>query len=470
MLAFTIFSVISCDEELVEINENPNAATSIEPDFLFGYATLAWSGSRMGGDTFIPIGYANQSLATGGNFGWGYAEDRYDISPFSINNTWRYYFINGGNNLNLAIKQAEAADPVNNNGAAQCKIILANTMYEATMIYGDIPFSEAWNSEIANPVFDPQEDVLNSLLALLDESISQIDINSDLKIDTNDAYFNGDMTKWVKYAKSLKLKILMTMVNNDSTKTSDIANLITEELIDSSDDNVEMPFYDETDAENPKHKLFKQYAGGTNPWIHANNNVFLYMNERNDPRIPIYFDSNKDDGTFEGVDTASEANDNTSTISIDNLWKVDAPDLILSYQEVLLLKAEIYARGIGVALNLNTANTFFQSGVKEALIYYGVSETDAETYINNTLVDISTLTQAEAIEEIYTQQWIDFMDRSLEGWVNSRRTNFPDLTVPNGAPAGGLFSRYTYPVSETSTNINAPDVNPEYDDKMWFDL
>lgn len=467
-LIIATLTMTSCDDELAEINENPNVATSIDPDYLFGYATLAWSGSRTGGDTFIPLGFANQSIATGGNFGWGYAEDRYDVSPFSIGNTWRFYFVNGGNNLSLAITEAEAAVPANNNAAAQCKIILANTMFEATMIYGDIPYTEAWNSDITSPVFDSQEDVLNNLLVLLDEAIDQINLTSSLKIDTNDAYFGGDLAQWLKYAKSLKLKILMTMIDKDSTKSTDIANLLNENLIDAASDNVEMPFFDETNAENPKNKVFKNYAGGVNPWMFANNNVFSYMDERNDPRIPIYFDSNKDDGTFEGVDTATEATEDSSTISLDNLWKVDAPDLILSYQEVLLYKAEIYARGIGVATNLTTANTYYQAGVKAALLYYGVNEADTDDYVTNTLTDISTLSQVEAVEEIQIQQWIDLMDRTLEGFIHTRRTNVPTLTLPPGAPAGGLFARYTYPDSETSTNINAPSPIPFLDDKLWF--
>lgn len=36
----------------------------------------------------------------------------------------------------LAIKNAEEADPVNHNAIAQCKILLAEHMYEATMLWG----------------------------------------------------------------------------------------------------------------------------------------------------------------------------------------------------------------------------------------------------------------------------------------------------------------------------------------------
>ncbi|WP_237276222.1 SusD/RagB family nutrient-binding outer membrane lipoprotein [Tenacibaculum ovolyticum] len=470
LLIFMTFFTNSCDsDELIKFNENPNQATNISPEFLFGYATLAWSGARMGGDLFLPVAFANQAVATGGNAGWGYGEDRYDISPFSIGNTWRFYFVNGGNNLKIAIDKAESAVPVNNNAAAQCKIVLANTMYEATMIYGDVPFREAWSANFPSPSFDPQEQVLNDLILLLDEAINQVELTSSLKIDTNDAYFKGDLSKWVKFAKSLKLKILMTMYDKVPAKSTEIAALVTQNLISSASDNVEMPFFDETNAENPKNKLFKNYASGKNPWIFANKNVFDLMDSRNDPRIPRYFES-KNSGMFEAIETATEAASTSSPISLENLWRVDAPDLIMSYQETLLFKAEIYARGIGVAVNLVTANTHYKNGVKEALKYYGVSDSDATNYVNTGLTDISTLSPANAVNEIHIQQWIDLMDRSLEGWVQSRRTEVPNLTVPNGAPAGGLFRRYPYPDGELAANPSAPTINPKYFDKMWFDL
>ena len=69
----------------------------------------------------------------------------------------------------LAIKNAEESEPVNHNAIAQCKILLAEHMYEATMLWGDIPFTESWNGTIKYPKFDSQESVLNGVLSLLDE-------------------------------------------------------------------------------------------------------------------------------------------------------------------------------------------------------------------------------------------------------------------------------------------------------------
>ena len=45
-------------------------------------------------------------------------------------------------------------------------------VYETTMIYGDVPFSEAWKKEIKYPKFDDQKDVLNGVIDMLDQALA----------------------------------------------------------------------------------------------------------------------------------------------------------------------------------------------------------------------------------------------------------------------------------------------------------
>ena len=61
-------------------------------------------------------------------------------------------------------------------------------MYEATMLWGDIPFTESWNGTIKYPKFDSQESVLNGVLSLLDEALQLIDLNDANAIDEYDIY------------------------------------------------------------------------------------------------------------------------------------------------------------------------------------------------------------------------------------------------------------------------------------------
>ncbi|HKK63604.1 MAG TPA: SusD/RagB family nutrient-binding outer membrane lipoprotein [Bacteroidales bacterium] len=468
MMLFT-----SC-ETWLDVNDSPNSVTETDPAGLFTYSLVSYGGNRTGGDNYMPIGFMNQSIATGGSYGWGYGEDRYDISPYSIGNTWSFYYVNGGNNLNLAINIAEERTPAQNNIAAQCKILLAEMVYETTMIYGDIPYFEAWTDE-AYPEFDSQKEILEDLILKLDEAIAQIDMEDPIRVIEGDLVYNGVLSKWIKFANSLKLRIYMTMYDKEPSVATDIAALLSEDLISSQEDAFLFPFFDSPENENPKFKILDKYASGQNLWFFANSNVFDFMEAYNDPRIPVYFDEGDEaaPGEYSAVETATEADGTTSKISL-YLYRADAPEVVYSYSEILFFMAEIYARGIGVPVDMSTAQDYYSQAVEEAMIFYEVPEADRTAFLSSDLPDISGMSPADGLREIHIQHWIDLMDRSLDGWIQSRRSGdegseVPNLQLPNGAPAGGIMRRWPYADDELSGNINAPTELPQIYDKLWFD-
>src|SRR5690554_4188965 len=330
---------MSCKKYL-DINTSPLTATKVDAGLSFGYAVTAWDVNKNGGDTWMPVGLFIQNIASGGDFGWG-KENVYDVSVYSIQNSWTLYYSSGGNNLELAIRNAEAADPVDNNTAAQCKIIKALMMYEATTLFGDVPFTEAWQpEEFPYPKFDAQKDVLEGVLALLDEAIAQMDPSNPLRIRDYDVFYKGDLAKWVKLANSIKFRTLMVMVDKDPSKAAAIGEMLNnpDAMFSSAADDLTYKYYDKSDNENPKYRLFKEYTGGKNVWFFANNNVFKFMRPKNDPRIPQYFDfgigededaEEQDVFTYEGVDSNEDADGNTSLLSSSYLYRKDAPSLIL---------------------------------------------------------------------------------------------------------------------------------------------
>jgi len=470
-IVFLVF-LASCGPKL-DINTSPNTATIVAPDLLFNYALTAWSSNRTGGDSYIPFALLSQNQASAGDFGWG-AGDVYNISPFSTGNTWRGYYATSGNNFQLAIKQAESSTPANNNAAAQCKILLANMMFEATTIWGDVPYSEAWKSEIPYPKFDAQPEVFAGILSLLDKAIAQIDVASPLKIGNYDLLYNGDMAKWKQYANSLKFKVLMTMVDKDPSKVAAIGQLLTGgSMISDASANVLYPYTTESGKENPKFKVLKQYAGGKNIFFYCNNNVFKYMFPLNDPRIPVYFDKGPTALDIKPVETENLGNLTTASINVNTLFKADAPDVIFTYQEQLFFQAEAYARGLGVEKDLTKADLNYKMGITEALRYYKVKSTAAATYLSAVPSLTST---AKPVDEIHKQQWIDLLDRPQEAFLQWRRSGvegseFPVLIQPLGTPAGGFLRRWDYPqIAEIIPNVNAPKTAIPFTTKLWFDL
>lgn len=468
-------SGVSCKKYL-DINTNPLASTKVDPKLLFGYAVTAWDVSKNSGDEYMAVGFMSQALSTGGDFSqnWG-ASNLYNLSPNFLGNTWRTYFSTAGNNLQQAIAIAQAASPVNNNGAAQCKIVLAQLIYEATTLYGDVPYSQAWQPDkFPYPKYDAQKDVLESLLKLLDEASAQIDPTSTVKIADYDIYYAGDMAKWKRLANSIKFKILMAMVDKDPTKAAAIGTLLSTDgtMLASTAETWLTKYSGASNNENPKYRLFL----GENPFTYGAKVTVDLMNATNDPRLPQYFDLPDGQTTYIGVPANVDADEKTAIIS-NYLYRKDAPSVIISYQELELLRAEAYARGLGVPVNMAKAEELFKQGVKDAMTFYQADATAVATYVSDPtkLPDLTKLSATEAIRQIHLQQWIDLMDRPLEAFVQWRRSGpdgseVPTLTLPKDATPGPLIRRYTLSPDETSSNPNIPNPQPRYFDKVWFDL
>lgn len=484
ILTYTLLAVCACGtlsscSDWLDINHNPNSAEKVEPGYLFNYAAVNWAGSRTGGDSYIPISQSVQSQADGGDDYGAWGEAYYEISPYSIGNTWKHYYSVGGNNLQLAIKNAQESTPINHNGVAQCKIILAQHVYEATMLWGDIPFSEAWVEGIKYPKFDSQEAVLNGIINLLDEALAEIKTDDPLVISDYDIFYKGDMQKWIKLAKSLKFRTLMIMVDKDPSKTTEIGKMLTDGgMINSSSENLKFPYLQTAGNENPKYKILEKFTNGINIMFFAHNNVLKPMQERQDSRIPRYFESGKD-GVYRGLNNREvavlDANGDflTSVISA-YLFRKDAPELLYSYQEQLFFEAEAYARGLGVTADLVKANELYKKAIKEACDFYEADPASTTSFIDG-LPNLNSLTTDEALYEIHMQQWIDLMDRPIEGFVQWRRSGangneVPTLKVPEEATSKELIRRWEYSPEELTSNPNAPKESPKIWEKLWFDL
>ncbi|PVD53416.1 hypothetical protein DC498_05980 [Terrimonas sp.] len=78
--------------------------------------------------------------------------------------------------------------------------------------YGDIPFSEAMQGRTGNlfPKFDTQKEVYESMFSMLDEAVSILsDGNSKGLPADHDVMFKGERSKWLKFANSLKFRLMV---------------------------------------------------------------------------------------------------------------------------------------------------------------------------------------------------------------------------------------------------------------------
>lgn len=473
-IALLSLTLPSCKKYL-DINKSPNSAENPDPKLLFSNASTQYINLRTGGDMYIPMALAGQFIADGGNNpnAWGApSAQEYTFSVFNYNNSWQAFYLSSGTNLKQAIALSEAATPKNNNAAAQSKILLAQVAYDMTMVFGDVPFSEGWNPDISYPKFDAQKDVLLGIVALLNEAIAQVEETSPLKISDYDLFYHGDMAKWVRLAKSLKLRVLMTMVDKDPTQAAAIGQLITAGgMVNSAADNFKVNYQNIAGRKNPKFWLSEQYNGGQS-FFFASKYITDFMRPLNDPRLPKFFTKPAAADNYYGIQPGEDGDDDHDSRLSSLLQSADAPEVIYSYQEQLFFEAEIQARGLGTAVNLTSANTLYKKAVEESCKFYGVSAADAASFAAG-LPNLATV--ASPVKLIHYHHWVDLMDRGVDAFTQWRRSGpdgdeVPLLTLPVGAPAGPLFRRYEYPsTNELSVNPNAP-ATVKFNVKMWFDL
>lgn len=123
-----------------------------------------------------------------------------DANPFT--NQFRYV---------AAIKRL-AEEEGNSATAAAADILQCVSAAYLTEKYGDIPFSEAVQGREGElfPKFDTQKEVYEQLFSILDNAVSVLSNSSNKGLPADhDILFGGDRDKWVKFANSLKFRLMM---------------------------------------------------------------------------------------------------------------------------------------------------------------------------------------------------------------------------------------------------------------------
>ncbi|MDJ1506028.1 SusD/RagB family nutrient-binding outer membrane lipoprotein [Xanthocytophaga agilis] len=378
------------------------------------------------------------------------------------------------------------------------RIVLYDQASQMIDLWGDIPFSEAGSLEsssvIANPKFDDQVELYNIILAGLKESAAFFgDASSNASFTKADILLSGSLTKWQRYANSIRLRLLMRISKKDEA-TARTAVL---EMLNNGDT---YPLVDGGNAAN--------YAPGTTDILlkplttyTANLNSALtelpsyyapdymlntLMKPADDPRIPVMFDKfgvtsgkvftpNKEYAAMPITFTASEQENNFQKYSILDsatfLQNPGLPGIVITASEVNFLKAEAYQRWGSTA----DAKTAYETALKQSVTFYyylnslnttGLTvlakPADSEiTTFATTSTAAYTGDDTEKLAKIWNQKWLHLgFLQSKEAWAEYRRTNYPQLTFPTATLANYTTppTRLVYPSTETTYNTNYKDV------------
>ena len=212
-LFYTIISITlltSCDNYL-DVNTSPNdpLASQVSPGLVLpaaqngSYSALVVSPSSLGNIMM------NQWAGDVTNFTSGNTEEYfYTFSPTFYSIIWdRIYLVT---DKLQAVINADSEEYVNY--AAIAKIVKARNMQIIVDLYGDAPYSQAFlRGGNYQPGYDKDSDIYMALFSELGEAIGMINgaTVSAENPGASDVMLGGDMDMWVKFANTLRLKLLV---------------------------------------------------------------------------------------------------------------------------------------------------------------------------------------------------------------------------------------------------------------------
>ncbi len=378
------------------------------------------------------------------------------------------------NIINIATKSPLSVvgdgNPVN-----QIQIARILRAYEFSILtnrYGDIPYTSALTGA-TQVKYDKQQDIYTDLFKELTSAVSSFTTNSP--VIRGDVIYNGDLTKWKKFANSLRMILAMQLSKVDPAtgKTQFIAALNDPGgYISSNTDNFTLTYT--TTFPNAYSAL------STASFFAISKLMVDSLNAYSDPRITAYGEVNsggKVKGVPYGLNTGHAqsfiaANPDYS-LALNKSFKTNvSPVVIVSAAFIDLIRAEAaldpnYATG-------ENALTLFTKGVSDSWAQWGVTG-DVNAYLSAYGVNGSVTRRQVQLEE-----WFSLYGSTEFAWDEWRRTGVPVLSPAPDAVnlTKTIPRRFAYPTTEQLVNGDAYKAAlaafpyggaDTHDNRVWWD-
>lgn len=463
------FALSSCNDQLDEINRNPNATeTPLAPFLLTGSlkhgADLYWGSNSSFNSSLLFIQQWAKIQYT--------EPDRYQISntDTEITTLWDTGYATLITDLNTILAFPEAQANSNFKGIALALrswtfLLLADT-------YGDVPYKEA--GQVVNPAYNTQREVYLGLLEDLVEAQKLLDASKNAV--TGDIVYNGDISKWKKFVNSLRLRIALRISDREADLAKQtIASVVADPAGLISNNNETFKFiYTSSPQQNPAAAWFE-----TRDDYRISKTIVDKLYGLSDPRLSIYAQRPSDTsvdryvGAANGLSNSDANNQGFAKTSKPGTYflKSESPAVIFSYAEVLFGLSEAVARGFITG----DAEAYYKQAITASLNQFGITDVNIiSQYLNQTTVEFDASNYKKSIGE---QKWIAFFGQGLDAFAEWRRLDYPELT-PGSATVleGKMPLRFFYPGTEQSLNgksYKAAIANQGEDlltTRLWFDV
>jgi hypothetical protein len=484
ILSAAIIFMGSCSNNDFDINSpNPNQPSSVPPSYVLS-AALASSASRvLGGD------------ATFADFWMGYWAPYGEQSPtvLSYNLTSDTYSSNWDNTYitleNYKFIEDQSTSAGMDYFRAIAKIMKDFHFQRLVDMYNNIPYSDALIATNNFPKYDSAVTIYRDLVVQLDSAVNIIKRADALTAESpgsNDVIFHGDMEQWIKFANTLKLKILMRQTQSPGGPAyiqSNLAGMSTDNFMGIGEDVGVNPGYSNSSREQQS-PLWQNVGYNTDgspnggyQYTRANSfAVDFYLATNDTLRIKQFYALNSD-GIYRGrAFGSSDVGQGGNTISGFGSGILQAPSMdayILPAFESLFIQAEAAQRGYisGDPIEL------FKAGVTESFRILGVPdyENAARELYSQSSDKVNIDVASNKINTIILQKWaaLNAYD-PLESYCDWRRLGIPadlPVSVYPGTTATHIPYRLLYPTTEfhyNAANVNAQGNINQFTSKIFW--
>ncbi|MCK8141527.1 SusD/RagB family nutrient-binding outer membrane lipoprotein [Flavobacterium sp. I-SCBP12n] len=491
LIAVLTLSLTSCSDYLAD-NDNVNSplADAIPPRLILpGAQTQAFRTQAINMNQLGSI----MTNAWGGNIYQFTNPLQVEYSYNFSNGTYAAVWDGLYRSINNFQKIIETPLADQQNYIAISKIMKAHYMQYIVDLYGDCPYFDAFKGQNnLTPIYSDDALIYKDLIRELEEARTLIQNASPTAIGaTTDVVFAGDMSKWLKLANTIELRILLRQSKlTDATTLAYLntkyADLKTLNNFVNADVLINPGYSAANDAkQNPFYGNFGRDAAGST--TNTTNTLFtsskFFADVLNgeaggptagviDPRRARIWTQvgGKVVGTDQGQKPVPGQNNSTNPTSrfgagltgyaganaaAANVAASSKAGVLMLLSESKFLQAEAVQRGYLIG----TAQTLFNEGVQASFTYLGAT---IGTYLTDidSKANFGWSASTDKVQVILTQKWIALSGiHGVENYINYTRTGYP--VIPGSINGFNLQptrpKRLIYPLSEYNANsANVP--------------
>lgn len=485
IILLSVVAVISCKKGFLDVNDDPNRVndSNITPELIFpqaeqaAAAVLKPSGTNYASFLYNWVGYYSVS----GDFALPGNQTEYNIPTTYGEVAWDVYY----NTLfDLYLVQQKAIAKQDSVLAGASMVLSAKLWQELVDMFGNIPYSEAFqNDKTRVPKYDKAVDIYNSLQSVLDNAITMLSKTPKGTFAGIDIVNHGNTTLWIKFANTLKLRLLIHQSEvTGFNPSTEIAKIVAKGGVLHQGESISAnPGYsNQAGKQNPYYAAWGYTTTGADaiPSERANVYIINILKNTSDPRISRFFlpAGSNYVGTQYGLAAGNPVGAQASKVGPGLVSSASQDLWIMPSFESMFLEAEAIARG----WMSGNAQTAYENAVRESFVWLGVPNaiSAANTYMaNNASANWANsgstpLAQAKfiAFQKYIALTGID----PLEAWVDIRRLNMlpPGYISVNPAKISNVLpSRLPYPQSEyvsNSANVNAEGITNIFTQKIFW--